>query len=485
MMKISKANYYIALLALMTSCSIQKQIGNIAQEDILKDPAFATAHVGITVYDPVNNKSIYDYQGDHYFVPASNTKIPTCYAAMKYLGDSLDGLKWGVPEEQTAVGKFAVIRPTGDPSFLHEDYKRQPVFEFLKSLVTSGRQLAFCDDTMKLDMWGDGWSWNDYMGSYMAERNEFPVFGNVINVDLNHQYIKAIDTLKGVGIGMHEPVFKTQFSYFDQLVNNNSATVPIALISRGYIDLDRKLSSNEFTTTRSKSLFTNTSIPFVTEGSFTAIDILRDTLGKLVFYTIPQPIKDKFWCDLDHGDVLEFTIRRWNIIHSQPTDSILSPMMHRSDNFFAEQTLLMVSDKKLGIMNDEAIIDTLLKTDFHDLPQKPHWVDGCGLSRYNLFSPRDFVAILAKMKTEFGMERIKNILPSGNTGTLLNYYKTDSSSIYAKTGTLSNVVALSGFLYTKTKKLLIFSILVNNHQASATAIRRGMEKFLQNLRESK
>ena len=68
-------------------------------------------------------------------------------------------------------------------------------------------------------------------------------------------------------------------------------------------------------------------------------------------------------------------------------------MMHRSDNFFAEQSLLMVSNKLLDVMNDEKIIDTLLKTDFKDLPQKPGWVDGSGLSQYNLFTPQDFVTI--------------------------------------------------------------------------------------------
>jgi D-alanyl-D-alanine carboxypeptidase/D-alanyl-D-alanine-endopeptidase (penicillin-binding protein 4) len=157
-------------------------------------------------------------------------------------------------------------------------------------------------------------------------------------------------------------------------------------------------------------------------------------------------------------------------------------MMHNSDNFFAEQSLLMVSNEKLGVMNDEKIIDTLLKTDFKDLPQKPRWVDGSGLSRYNLFSPQDFVFILNKMKNDFGMERIKNILPTGGAGTISNYYKADSNFIFAKTGTLGGVVALSGYLYTKKGKLLIFSTLVNNHQASATAVRRVVEKFIQSIR---
>jgi D-alanyl-D-alanine carboxypeptidase/D-alanyl-D-alanine-endopeptidase (penicillin-binding protein 4) len=86
------------------------------------------------------------------------------------------------------------------------------------------------------------------------------------------------------------------------------------------------------------------------------------------------------------------------------------------------------------------------------------------------------------MKNEFGMERIKVILPTGDEGTLESRFKAESGYIFAKTGTLSGVVALSGFLYTKKGKLLIFSTLVNNHNGSATDVRRAMEKFLQVIR---
>ena len=59
---------------------------------MLDAKALQTAHIGISIFDPAANKYLYNYQGDKYFVPASNTKLPTCYAAMKYLGDSLVGL---------------------------------------------------------------------------------------------------------------------------------------------------------------------------------------------------------------------------------------------------------------------------------------------------------------------------------------------------------------------------------------------------------
>ena len=156
-------------------------------------------------------------------------------------------------------------------------------------------------------------------------------------------------------------------------------------------------------------------------------------------------------------------------------------MMHRSDNFFAEQTLLMVSNERLGSMNDARIIDTLLKTDLKGLPQTPNWVDGSGLSRNDLFTPRDFVWLLDKMKNEFGLPRLKGILPTGGTGTLARYYKKDSGYIFAKTGSLSGVVALSGYLITKKDHLLIFSILVNN--SNDPAVRRKMERLVEMIRE--
>jgi D-alanyl-D-alanine carboxypeptidase/D-alanyl-D-alanine-endopeptidase (penicillin-binding protein 4) len=158
-------------------------------------------------------------------------------------------------------------------------------------------------------------------------------------------------------------------------------------------------------------------------------------------------------------------------------------MMYRSDNFFAEQTLLMVSSQVLGFMNDRKIIDSLLHGGLSGLPQTPRWVDGSGLSRFNLFSPRDFVWLLNQMKNQFGMDRMERLLPTGGSGTLGNYYAKDSGYIYAKTGSLSGVIALSGYLISRQNHLLIFSILVNNHRGNTSAIRRGVEQFLEQVRK--
>ncbi len=93
-------------LLILSACSVKKQIAKSAKADVLDAKALQTAHIGISIFDPAANKYLYNYQGDKYFVPASNTKLPTCYAAMKYLGDSLVGLKYGYSEPDSEVWLF-------------------------------------------------------------------------------------------------------------------------------------------------------------------------------------------------------------------------------------------------------------------------------------------------------------------------------------------------------------------------------------------
>lgn len=437
-------NYFgvFVLISTLCSCGAGNHISRMARQDVLENAGLKTAHVGISIYDPAGKVFVYDFQGEKYFVPASNTKIPTCYAAMKYLGDSLTGLI--VHEYREDI----FLMGTADPSFLHPDFfSRQPVYEYLKKL-NAGKKTWLISSSMKAKPWGSGWGWSDFDASYMPERSQWPIYGNLFTVSGRSDSIRISP------------------SYFRSKIVDYRTT-PGKYVN----EVSRQFHRNEFTLTANGTSNRSIAIPYIISDSL-LFHLLRDTLKIDNLHLAPA------------SPDLNQEIPRTYKLKSQPTDSLLNPMMHRSDNFFAEQSLMMVSQELLGEISDTRIIDTLLKTDFRDLPQRPRWADGSGLSRYNLFSPRDFVSILEKMKNEFGMERIKGILPTGGEGTISNYYKADSGYIYAKTGTLSGVVAFSGFLYTRKGRLLIFSTLVNNHQASATDVRRAIEKFLKGIREN-
>ena len=437
--------YFLSILfyATLYSCKLTGQITQKQINVFLNDTAVHSGHVGISIYEPATQKYLYNYNAEKNFTPSSNVKLFTLYAGMKYLGDSLVGMRYS--EDSNNI----IIYPSGDPTLLHADFKLQPVVGFLSKL----KKTIWSDNWgFKTKPYGNGWAWNDYADDYMVERSQLPVYGNVVSF-----------SGRDISLSIIPDVFNYSYPSIEGLQNNGF----VSKVERGFF-------TNDFSCQFGADKNTKVFVPFITSDTL-AFQFLSDTIHKTI---TPK--------DFAGVGVLD-NIGKAHKIHtfySQPTDSLFRPMMHNSDNFFAEQTLLMVSNEKLGYMSDEDIIDTLLKTDLKDLPTKPRWVDGCGLSRYNLFSPKDFVFILEKLKNEFGIERMKRILPTGGQGTLRSYYDNSVGFIYAKTGSMSNNVSLSGYLFTKKNKMLIFSVQINSFSGSGRAGRRAIEKMLQQIREN-
>ena len=414
----------IAVILSLTACSVQK-----AQKTLLSAAPLKGAHVGIAVYNESTNQWVDKHNSDAYYTPASNTKIQSCYLGMKYLKDSIPG--WQFAENKDSI----FLMPLGDPSFLHPDFAYQPIADLIK---TTKKQVVLClpNNADRFSMYGNGWAWDDYDQDYQPERNRLNIYGNVLTV-----------SKKNDGVQLRP-------SYFTK---NQTAPKPYTVWSR------EKLSNRFFAkTTAIKD--PEQQVPFITGDNYTlAKALIEDTLHPAYPIAIQQG---------------------WNqatasIIKTVPTDSLLKIMMNRSDNFFAEQILLMTSQQLLGKMDDAAIIDTILKTDFADFPQKPEWADGSGLSRFNLTTPQNYITLLKKMETEFPMERIKAIFAQGGKGTLSSYYKNIPGELYAKTGTLGNQIALSGYIFTNKGTKLLFSVLVGNHVSPSTyPVRHAVEEYL-------
>ena len=134
-------------------------------------------------------------------------------------------------------------------------------------------------------------------------------------------------------------------------------------------------------------------------------------------------------------------------------------------------------------MNTEQTIDYVLENLMADLPDEPKWVDGSGLSRYNLITPRSLVNILDKIQQRISRERLFDIFPAGGvSGTIEKNYKNgDNPYVFAKTGTLRNNHCLSGYIKTGKGKLLIFSFMNNNYTTRTSAIKKEMEKVLRKV----
>ncbi|MBK6994404.1 MAG: D-alanyl-D-alanine carboxypeptidase [Lewinellaceae bacterium] len=80
-----------------------------------------------------------------------------------------------------------------------------------------------------------------------------------------------------------------------------------------------------------------------------------------------------------------------------PIDTVLRRMMHQSDNFIAEQMLLVCAGMKFDLLKQDTMIKWMLDSSLTNLTQRPKWVDGSGLSRYNLMTPQSIGQVLLKL----------------------------------------------------------------------------------------
>jgi D-alanyl-D-alanine carboxypeptidase/D-alanyl-D-alanine-endopeptidase (penicillin-binding protein 4) len=397
---------------------------------------FTQSLTGFYLMDAQSGNLILSRNADHYFTPASNTKILTLAACLTVLGDSLTGV------EYRAEKNNLTIRGAADPTFLHPKFEYwQPVYHFLASqkdaTVINYTQRPFTEKRF-----GAGWCWDDYDTQYQPERSIMPIFGNCFEVETNPFTNKCF----------------TNPAYF----NNYQSDI---------FEATREEFSNKWTAANLDPAEVQT-IPFVTSENL-IVRLLADTLPAQKIELAPNlPQQDQ--------------TKEWQTITSCPVDTVYRWMMYESDNFFAEQLLIMAAMKKLGITSQDSIIKWTINSAFPPSTTPPRWVDGSGLSRYNLITPRYLCRVLSQLYHTQTQERLFSLFPAGGLrGTIKGWYGSDTGKayIFAKTGSMSGVHCLSGYILTKSGKILIFSFMHNNFRGSSKAWKIEMQQILAIIRE--
>ena len=207
-------------------------------------------------------------------------------------------------------------------------------------------------------------------------------------------------------------------------------------------------------------------IPYRTDSTLTRL-LLEDVLGKPIRIADRMPVGKK------------------KILVGLPSDTLYRRMMHESDNMIAEQLLILASATISDTLDGERVRDSVLNNQLSDLKQRPRWVDGSGLSRYNLFTPESMVHVLHKLYREIPKERLFSLFPAGGvSGTLENWYPGQNEPyIFAKSGSLSNNYCLSGYLITKSGKTLIFSFMNNHFRSPSSEVKKRMQLIFEEIRE--
>ncbi|MBP6828918.1 MAG: D-alanyl-D-alanine carboxypeptidase [Saprospiraceae bacterium] len=423
----------LASLFLLFACSPARQI----QREVKKSPVFNRAFTGFTLLDPETGRTLADVNGDHYFTPASCIKILTLYTCLKVLGDSVPGLKYQTVLQDSH--STIVLKATADPTFLHPRFQAwQAPFQFLKNR----RDSILLYPQPEMDRFGPGWAWDDYPYGFQPERSTFPMYGNVVH------FLKNEDVLE-----IQPPFFKNDF-----------VELPYYLAPA---EMKRKEFENQWLVPLIDLKIKERWLPF------TAVNpalLLSDTLGK--------PVREAGLYEFENGP------KAWQTLYSTPLDTVMRRMMHQSDNFIAEQMLLLCAGKKFNTLDQDTLIQWVLDSVLTELPQRPKWIDGSGLSRYNLMTPQSIATVLLRLWREQPQEALLSLFPAGGVdGTLSEWYagKDGKPYVFAKTGSMGSVSCLSGYVRTRRGKMLIFSFMHNHFVGSSREWKEEMQRILERL----
>ena len=398
---------------------------NFSEKRILRQlqkiEAFENAHIGISISPLEVSKPIASYQASKYMTPASNTKLLTFLGTYEQF-DKLPALTYAL--ERDSIIHF---RSTGYPLLFHPFYKDTILDSFFN-------QKAFWNyHTSKIAPrpMGAGWAWDDYSYYYAAERSTFPIYGNVVEVKFIAQAIQTV------------PAFFESHTVLDSSAKAYS----------------RIRKQNQFQYNPTKWIQGDTLYhPFITSDSLFVKLLSKQTNQKIEMFSDSTPQL------------------KWNFLHTGQEKTLYKALLQDSDNGIAEALLLMISQQNFNTMQPEKAIELLLQQWEPWLVDPIEWVDGSGISRYNMITPRTLVEVLKKIHQKVGWDTIKDYFSKGAS---LDVSKEDPSAvIYAKTGTLRHNFNLSGYLVLPKGKVYAFSIMVNHHNTSTAEVRKGIGVLL-------
>jgi D-alanyl-D-alanine carboxypeptidase/D-alanyl-D-alanine-endopeptidase (penicillin-binding protein 4) len=158
---------------------------------------------------------------------------------------------------------------------------------------------------------------------------------------------------------------------------------------------------------------------------------------------------------------------KWNEFVSEPLKEIVTYLNKKSDNFYAEMLTKALGAEKKGEGSTTAGIRAVMEM-IQSMGGNTHFdmVDGSGLTRYNLISARHIQSVLEGMsKQEQYLTFYESLPVAGVDGTLKSRMigTAAENNVHAKTGTLTGVSSLSGYVTTKSGRKLSFSIILNGY----------------------
>ncbi len=431
-------------------------------DDIFNDVNFSNANWGVVIQSLQTGEYFFKRNEDKLFIPASNMKLFTTAAGLLTLGSDF---RYETPIyssgeiDGSLLRGDLIIQGSGDPTISGRFYNND-IYSVFKQWADSLSEMGIDeiagniigdDNSFEDRGLGSGWSW-DYESSWFAAPSSAVSFNDNC-IDITVVYDKNEHTSK---------IKIAPSTSYVILLNNVKVVSPDSVTS---IDVYRERGTNVINVFGTIREGTDTVKSFCTINNPTqySMVILKDVLEERGISVRGYPM------DIDDiSGIVDYSRMKKLFTHySVSLKDIVKAINKSSQNFYAEQLLKTIGleIKNYGSYENgvEACKEVFEKMGIN--PESMVMVDGSGLSRLNLVTPKQIIALLTYMYNNGQYVPFYNSLPiAGVDGTMARRLKNSRAEgrIRAKTGFLGFARSLSGYAITADNEPVVFTMVANN-----------------------
>jgi PBP4 family serine-type D-alanyl-D-alanine carboxypeptidase len=424
-------------------------------DKILSDSRLSGATAGVTVRNARTGAVLYTHDADQPVVPASNNKLETSAAAFGILGTG-----YRFRTDVSTRGGRLYLRGTGDPTLDAAAYDRLAAQVAAKGIKTVKGGLVADDSWFEGPRLGPDWDPTDFPYYYAAEISALTVTPDT-DLDVGTVDVVVDPTTPG------RPPRVSLTPDTGVVTIDNKATTGAAG-SASTVSVDRTVGTNTIVVSGSIPADAEfDDLATVQDPALYAADVFRRALkahgvtvrGGNTHGTTPRSAK-------------VVTTRR-----SEPLSRIAVPYLKLSNNMIAETLVKAIGRKVTGHGSWTAglpVIAKYLRTLGVDTSQVEQ-TDGSGLGHSNHTTATQISNVLKAVQRKSWFPAFYDALPIAGQpdrlvgGTLRSRMAGTpaAGNVHAKTGTLTGVSALSGYVKDPDGERLIFSIVFNDYKGGA------------------
>jgi serine-type D-Ala-D-Ala carboxypeptidase/endopeptidase (penicillin-binding protein 4) len=477
----------IALALLVAATAHTATLAEAIERLLAASPAARTAFWGIDVVDLGTGKTLYEQNADHFFVPASNTKLFTTALALTRLGPDhtfqTRVLATAAPDAEGRIAGPLRLVGGGDPNlsgralpYRLNSAKGDPLtaIEDLAQQIAARGVKRIAGDIVGDDTWylwqpyAAGWGIDDPQSDDGPPISALSINDNVFSLTISPgrrdgdlavltmapaiEYYRIDNRVRTVAVGGERRV------HYDRIPGSPDVRLWGSIPVRGKaVELLMGLED--------PARYAALALRRALEDRGITVD------GEAVSrHALPDDA-------VETPDGIELARRT-----SAPLIEDLRVTDKVSQNLHAELALRAVGRAKRNAGSFEAGLEEMKEflAEAGIAAESYHFTDGSGLARLNLVTPSAVMKLLRHMYASPQRDDWISLLPvGGRDGTLSNRFGETAGAgrVFAKTGSLSHVSALSGYIQRADGRWVAFSILVNNYNALAAEVRGVMDRI--------